>query len=386
MTARPQAFRIAVSDADIDDLLYRLDHARYPQQIPGSGWSYGTDRQYLSALMHYWRHEFDWRKQEARLNSFAQFTVDIDGLAMHFIHQRSHHDNATPLMITHGWPGSVVEFSGVIDRLTTPEKYGGSAEDAFHVVCPSLCGYAWSAAAEAPGMNTREIAKRQIKLMALLGYDQYLAQGGDWGAMVTRHIAELDTRHCVGFHLNMILCSPPAVENPDALITPAEQQALQQSKTFNKDGMAYYRIQASRPLTLAYGLQDSPVGLAAWITEKFYAWSDCHGLIDNAISKDDLLTNIALYWFSQSIASSVRLYCEETRHRVNPAPSPLPMGAAVYPKEMMQPVRKWVEAELNVVHWFQAEAGGHFAALEQPDIFSRDLRQFKHSLREQGYL
>lgn len=373
-------FHIAVPDSEVKDLHYRLDHTRWPDQLNDDDWSYGTELSYLRELVKYWRNEFDWRQQETLLNSFDQFTVDIDGLRTHFIHQRSPHADATPLIINHGWPGSIVEFLDLIPRLIEPEKFGGRVEDAFHVVAPSLPGYGFSDAARSPGMNTRAIARRHQTLMAVLGYDSYVAQGGDWGSMVTRHLAETDSEHCRAIHLNLVVALPEDDKNPMQGVSEEEQAFLAEDSRFRKDEMAYFKIQATKPQTLGYALQDSPVGLCAWLTEKFRTWTDCDGEIRNAISWDTLLTNISLYWFSNSITSSVRLYREHMQHPEPQNKISVPTGAAVYRRELVRPPRAWVEASYNLIHWHQAERGGHFAAMEQPQAFAEDLWRFKQAL------
>lgn len=373
-------FTIAISDAAIADLHRRLDQARWPDQLNDSDWSYGTDLDYLKALVDYWRRDFDWRAQEARLNGFDHYQVAFDGLNTHFIHQRSPHKNATPLLLNHGWPGSIVEFLEVIPRLTEPDKFGGRAEDAFHVVSPSLPGYGFSEAAHEPGMNTRAIAKRHVALMELLGYDSYFCQGGDWGAMITRQVADLDPQHCRAIHLNMVLAGPPEQGDAMAGVSEAEQRRLDEDANFARHGMGYFKIQATRPQTLGYALQDSAVGLCAWLTEKFRSWTDCEGEIRNAVSWDILLTNIALYWFTDSITSSTRLYLEHSRRPDDVGFIGVPTGAALYPGELVRPPKAWVAANYNLVHWFEAERGGHFAALEQPAVFAEDLWRFRQAV------
>ena len=377
-------FRVAIPDTAITDLQQRLDGARWPDQVNTADWAYGTDIHYLRELVAYWRHDFDWRAQEEALNCFDQYTLTFDQLSTHFIHQRSPHDHATPLLINHGWPGSIVEFLDVIPRLTEPEKYGGSAEDAFHVVAPSLPGYGFSEAAREPGMNTRAIAQRHSRLMALLGYDSYLCQGGDWGAMITRQLADLDSAHCKAVHFNMLLAPMPEGDNPMAGVTEIETRRLQEDAAFAKDGMGYFKLQATRPQSLGYGLNDSPLGLCAWLTEKFHAWTDNDGDLRSAVSWDRLLTNISFYWFTQSITSSARLYYEHRRHRDTVSRIDVPTGAAIYPGELLRPPRAWAEQAYNLVHWFEADKGGHFAALEQPEVFSADLWRYMHTLRDRG--
>ncbi len=375
-------FRVQVSDEAIADLKQRLDNARWPDQVNDGDWSYGTELNYLQELVAYWRQDFDWRAQEARLNRFDQFLLTVDGLDLHFIHQRSPHADATPLIITHGWPGCIAEFVALIPRLTEPDKFGGRAEDACHVVCPSLPGFAWSQAATEPGMGTRAIAERQVKLMAALGYQHYVAQGGDWGAMVSRHMADLDPEHCSALHLNMVLALPPeGVDDPMAAASDDEKARFANSQRFLKEGMGYYKIQATRPQTLGYALQDSPLGLCAWLTEKYRAWTDCDGEIRNALSWDQLLTIVSLYWYSNSITSSLRIYCEESRHGQPLKHIATPTGAVIYPRELVQPPRSWIAASYNLQHYRRQPRGGHFAALEQPALFAEDLWQFLRALR-----
>jgi len=380
-------FRVHVGDDQIADLRRRIAATRWPDEVNDDDWSYGARLTWVRRLADYWAGEFDWRAAEAAINRFDQYLVEIDGLDLHCIHQRSPHRDALPLVITHGWPGSVVEFLDVIDRLTRPEQYGGRAEDAFHVVCPSLPGYAWSQAASGPGMHTRRIAERHARLMQLLGYDRYMAQGGDWGAIVSSHLADLDAGHCVALHSNMLFATPPdGIDDPMALVTDDERGAMARDQDFSSHGLGYYRIQATRPQTLGYGLNDSPVGLAAWIGEKFHGWTDCGGEVERAVSLDRLLTNIAVYWFTGTITSSMRLYYEESRGRVAPGRIEVPTGGAIYPYELLHTPRAWLERAYNLVYLSHPEKGGHFAAMEQPEQFCRDLWAFRQVLRERGLL
>lgn len=382
LSLRP--FHAHVPDDAIRDLHDRLDASRWPDDLDlgaDERWSFGIPKDYLRALVDYWRNGFDWRAAEARLNRFEQFIAPIDGLDVHFIHQRSPHHDATPLLLVHGWPGSVVEFLEVIPRLTEPEKFGGRASDAFHVVCPSLPGYGFSAAPRERGMTPRRIAERHAALMSLLGYERFVAQGGDWGAVIGRYLPDICADRLAGLHFNLAIPRPPEdVEDPLALVTPEERALL---AAWDSDEWAltgYYHIQGTKPQTLAYGLADSPVGLAAWIAEKFHGWTHNSGDIRDAVSWDDLLTNIALYWFTGTIGSSIRLYREHfdvLRQGILPAPRcAVPTGLAIYPHEIWRQPRAWAEREYNLVHWYEAPRGGHFAALEQPDLFTRDLWAF----------
>ncbi|UCE87332.1 MAG: epoxide hydrolase [Deltaproteobacteria bacterium] len=380
-----ERFRIEVPDAVLEDLQERLARTRFPDQIEGSGWGYGTDRAYLEELCHYWREKFDWRAQEAALNRFEHFRTDIEGRAVHFIHARSRHDDALPLVITHGWPGSVFEFHKIIGPLCDPEAHGGSAADAFHVVCPSMPGYGWSDPPREPGFDVQRVAEVVAKLMARLGYARYGAQGGDWGAIVTTLLGRIDPQHVCGIHLNMVVAGPPpGVANPAEGLAPHELEALASMGEFQKNETGYQQIQGTKPQTLGYALNDSPAGLAAWIVEKFRTWSDCDGDVERCFTKDELLTNIMIYWVTQSITASTRLYCETMRAgRFGPADGrvEVPTAGAIFPKEIIRPPRAWAERAFDIRRWTRFEAGGHFAALEQPEALVEDLRAFYRDLR-----
>jgi pimeloyl-ACP methyl ester carboxylesterase len=377
-------FEIRVPDAVLDDLRERLARTRFPDQIPGSGWDYGTDTAYLKELCAYWRDKFDWRAQEARLNRFPQFTTGIDGQPLHFIHRRSPVEGALPLLLTHGWPGSVMEFSKIIDALADPEAHGGRAEDAFHVVCPSLPGYAWSGPTRERGWDARRVAEAWAALMAKLGHARYGAQGGDWGALVTTQLALVDAPHLCGIHLNMVVAGPPGdAANPLEGLAPEEAQGLADMAQFQKQETGYQQIQGTKPQTLGVGLNDSPAGLAAWIVEKFRTWSDCGGDVESRFSRDELLTNITIYWVTQTINSSTRLYYETMksgRWGLSDYVS-VPTGCAIFPREIIRPPRRWAEAYYNVVHWKRYDRGGHFAALEEPALLLEDVRSFFRPLR-----
>ena len=382
-------FRFTVSDADIADLHARLDLTRWPDEVNDEQWSYGVSLPYLRELIAWWRHEFDWRAAEARLNALPQYRVAIDGLDLHFIHARSPHPDAMPLIITHGWPGSIVEMLEVIPRLTHPERFGGDPAHAFHVVAPSLQGYGGSPPAMEAGMTPQRIAERHVQLMALLGYERYFAQGGDWGSLVTNLTAALDPDHCVAMHLNLVVPVPPrGVDDPMALVQEHERDWLTAAQHHAAEGTGYYQIQRTRAQTLAYALADSPTGWCAWVTEKFHAWSDCerdgHRDVRNAVSWDTLLTNISLYWFTGTIASSIRLYREqalsEAAGQARAGRVTVPTGVAIYPGEIFRSPRAWVERQYSLAHWYEAPKGGHFAAMEQPQIFAEDLWRFRQSI------
>jgi microsomal epoxide hydrolase len=380
-----QPFQIQIPDAVLDDLRERLARTRFPDEVNDDDWSYGTSLAYLRQLCDYWERKFDWREQEGALNRFDQFTTEIDGLRIHFIHQRSKQPNALPICITHGWPGSIVEFTKIIGPLTDPIAHGGRAEDAFHVVCPSMPGYGFSQAASEPGMDVKRVAEIESKLMARLGYDRYGTQGGDWGAIVSALMGLVDPQHCAGIHMNMVVAGPPeGADNPAEGLSPKELEALVDMGKFQEQETGYQRIQGTKPQTLGYGLNDSPAGMAAWIVEKFRTWSDCDGDVESRFSKDELLTNITLYWATQTIGSSVRLYCETMRAgRFGPTSERIevPTGAAIFPKEIYRPPRKWAEARYNLQHWTEMPSGGHFAALEEPAALVEDVRAFFRKVR-----
>jgi microsomal epoxide hydrolase len=374
-------FRVEVSDAEIDDLRHRLRNTRWPDQIPGSGWGYGTDLEYLRDLCATWESTFDWRAQEARFNRWPHHRTVIDGHPVHFIHARSPEPDALPLLVTHGWPGSVAEFLDVVEPLRDPRAHGGDPRDAFHVVCPSIPGYGWSGPTQEPGWDVRRVASAWTQLMARLGYDRYGAQGGDWGSMISSQVGHLDPDHVVGVHLNMVLAFPPADGGGE--LTEQEQQDLADLNTFLAEGTAYQQVHGKNPQTLGYGLTDSPAGLAGWIVEKFHAWTDHDGDLEDAIDREHILTNLSVYWFTRTINSSVRLYCESLRagrfppfDRVD-----VPVGCAIFPKEIIRAPRAWAEAAYNVQRWTRFDRGGHFAALEEPDLLVDDVRAFFRELR-----
>ena len=380
-------FKIRVPDDVLRDVRERLARTRFPDAIEESGWSYGTDLGYLKALVAYWRDTFDWRAQERRLNQFDQFKTNIDGLDVHFIHQRSAQSNAMPLVLLHGWPGSFVEFTKIIGPLTDPVAHGGRAEDAFHVVALSLPGFGFSDKPREPGFNPERMAAVASKLMARLGYTRYGAQGGDWGAILGRFIALDDASHVAGLHLNFCIAGapPPGVSDPNAGVPAAELDRMRARDAYMASERGYSQIQSTKPQTLGYALNDSPAGLAAWIVEKFRAWCDCDGDIEKKFTKDELLTNVMIYWATATATSSARIYYES---RVagsvagqNTARVQVPTACALFPKEISVPPRRWVEARYNLTRWTEMPRGGHFAALEEPGLLVEDVRAFFRDLR-----
>jgi pimeloyl-ACP methyl ester carboxylesterase len=381
MTEDIERFQIRVDDWVLDDLRSRLAHTRFPDQIDDTGWEYGIPTDYVRELVEYWRDQYDWRAQEARLNEFEQFRARVDGQSIHFIHARSNHADAFPLLIVHGWPGSVVEFLDVIPRLTHPEVHGGGAADAFHVVAPSLPGYGFSEPTRTRGWDPRRIAHAFIELMRRLGYARFGAQGGDWGAQVTTRIGALDPQHCAAIHLNMPMAS--RTRDPGTL-TEEDKADLAAMELFQREESGYAQEQGTKPQTLGVALNDSPAGLLAWIVEKFNTWSDCDGDPERSYTRDQLITNVMVYWVTQTITSSARLYWE-MRHAAASGEVPefvgVPTGVARYPKEVLPFPRSWVERHYNVTHWAVMPRGGHFAAMEQPALFVEDLRNFFRTVR-----
>lgn len=371
-------FRIAIPDADLADLRERLHRTRWPERECVDDWSQGIPLDYTRELAAYWADVYDWRAREQALNRFDQFTTEIDGLPIHFIHQRSPHDDAFPLVITHGWPGSIVEFHKVIEPLTDPTRYGGRAEDAFHVVCPALPGYGFSGKPAETGWGIEKVAAAWETLMTRLGYDRYGAQGGDWGAAVTTSIG-INGGHCAAIHLNMPLGQPAKLDNP----TAAEQEALAAAAHYDTWDSGYSKQQSTRPQTLGYGLTDSPVGQLAWIVEKFWAWTDCDGHPENALTRDEMLDNVMLYWLTGSAASSARMYWQSFRRSsmLKDGRVELPTGVASFPKEILRAPRSWCESRYHITHWTDMPRGGHFAAFEQPDLFVDDVRTFFATVR-----
>ena len=380
-------FQISISDDDLQDLQLRLSRTRLPDQLNNITWEYGTDLNYMRELIGYWQDGFDWREQERQLNQFDQFKTVVDDLNMHFIHQRSNNPDAIPLMIVHGWPGSVSEFSKIIGPLTDPLAYGGDISDSFHVIAPSLPGFGFSGIPDETGYSPERIALLLAELMEKIGYERYAIAGGDWGAIINRHLANHYPDRLIGLHSNMMLAGPPAGSEQRANVTEEEDEARAARQGYMQNEVAYQQIQGTKPQTLGYGLNDSPAGVAAWIVEKFHGWTDmpqgADGYLDNYFTKDELLTNIAIYWFTNTITSSTRIYLE---NRNTPAIKPMefinvPTGAAIFPAEIFITPRSWAEASYDLRHWAVMEEGGHFAALEQPELYLNDLREFFRLLR-----
>jgi epoxide hydrolase len=379
MPLEPTPFRIAVEDRVLDDLKSRLRNTRWPEAELVDDWSQGIPLKWTRDICRYWAEDYDWRSREARLNRFAQYKAGIDGLGVHFIHVRSPHPNAMPLIITHGWPGSIVEFSKVIAPLVDPVAHGGDAADAFHVVCPSLPGFGFSDKPPVKGFGVERIASCWASLMSQLGYERYAAQGGDWGSGVTTALGAQDPAHCLGIHITLAMGARPIVDGEP---TAEEARALKGIKHYRDWDSGYSKQQSTRPQTVGYALTDSPSGQAAWILEKFWAWTDCDGDPLNILGRDELLDNVMIYWVTETAASSARLYWESFGRARKHAKVTVPTGVAVFPKEIVPPVRRWMaESYPNIRHWSEMPKGGHFAAFEQPELFVQEVRSFFRTLR-----
>ncbi|MDA0821110.1 MAG: epoxide hydrolase [Proteobacteria bacterium] len=372
-------FRIEIAESQLDDLRLRLKMTRWPERATTDDWSQGIPLSYVQDIAEYWLEKYDWRRCERWLNNLPQFTTEIDGLDFHFLHIRSPHAHAQPLVLTHGWPGSILEFAKVIGPLSDPSAHGGDPADAFHVVCPTLPGFGFSGKPSKPGWGVERIGRAWGQLMARLGYDRYVAQGGDWGAVVTSCIGISETKHCAGIHINMPIVSPS-----DAMLqnlTEFEKACLAGGQYYWDSGSGYSKQQSTRPQTIGYGLVDSPVAQAAWIIEKFWDWTDSDGHPENVLTRDELLDNVMLYWLPGAGASSARLYWESlsilTQQQVEIT---LPTGASIFPHEIFRSSKRWIEERYkNLVHYNVLDKGGHFAAFEQPESFVQELRTcFRH--------
>jgi pimeloyl-ACP methyl ester carboxylesterase len=368
-------FRIDVPDSELRELRERLRRTRWPERETVADWSQGVPLDYVRELCRYWADEYDWRATEARLNALPQFRTEIDGLGIHFLHVRSPRPDALPLVLTHGWPGSIVEFSKVIEPLS----------DAFHVVCPSLPGYGFSDKPAEPGWGVERIAAAWARLMARLGYERYGAAGSDWGTSISANIGRQDAEHVAGIHLIPPLAPPDPATFDD--LTDAEQRALDSLEHSRQWDSGYSEEHATRPQTVGYGLVDSPAALCAWIAEKFWAWTDWDDHLEDVVSRDELLDNLMLYWLPGTGASSARLYWESMRQVSEIITQSVgdtiavPTGCSIFPKELQRPSRRWAERRFtDIRHWNELDRGGHFAALEQPELFVGELRAFFGSL------
>jgi microsomal epoxide hydrolase len=379
----PTPFTLHVPEAVLVDLRERLARVRWPDEAPGSGWTHGTSLAYVQELVAYWRERYDWRAHEARLNRWRQFTVPLGGVDLHFVHEPGVGPAPLPLLLSHGWPGSIVEFERIIPMLTDPARFGGDPADAFTVVAPSLPGYTLSFRPGQPRLGVVEMADLFATLMTdVLGYRRFAAQGGDWGAFITSCLGAAYPDRLAGIHVNLLAVrrdqTPPAAPSED------EARYLAELAHWMREETGYMQIQGTRPQTLAYGLTDSPVGLAAWIVEKFRAWSDCGGDVERRFSKDVLLTNVMLYWVTGAIGSSFWPYYARAHGRwpiSEQRPVKVPTAYASFPREILHPPRAWAERVYDIRRWTVMPAGGHFAALEEPEALAADVRAFFRGLR-----
>jgi pimeloyl-ACP methyl ester carboxylesterase len=379
----PRPFTLRVPDETLDDLRARLDRARWPDEAPGSGWTHGASLAYVKELVAYWRERYDWRVHEARLNRWHQFTAPVGGIDIHFIHEPGVGPAPLPLLLSHGWPGSIVEFERIIPMLTDPARFGADPADAFTVVAPSLPGYTFSFQPGQPRFGVVEIADLFATLMTdVLGYGRFAAQGGDWGAFIASCLGAAYPERLVGIHVNLLAVRRD--QTPPAAPTDEEKQYLEELAHWMREETGYLQIQGTKPQTLAYGLTDSPVGLAAWIVEKFRTWSDCGGDVERRFSKDVLLTNVMLYWVTGAIGSSFWPYYARA-HSAWPIserrPVRVPTAYASFPREILHPPRAWAERMYDIRRWTAMPAGGHFAALEEPEALAADVRAFFRPLR-----
>jgi len=380
-----QPYKIEIPDSVLDDLKSRLERTRWPDELPGTGWDYGSNLDYVKELVEYWRTKFDWHAQEKLINSFSHFKSKVDGLNIHFIHEKGKGPNPMPLVITHGWPGTFFEMYKVIPMLSDPASHGGDPADAFDVVAPSMPGYGFSDATDKRGLSVLSIGDLWAKLMSEnLGYQKFAAQGGDWGARVTAKLGLSHGDKVIGIHTTST-SSPTPYQGPGTReLSEAENAMLAQRVQWLADEGGYSHIQATKPQTLSYGLNDSPAGLAAWIVEKYRTWSDCGGDVESRFTKDELLTTITIYWVTQSINSSARLYYESFFQAWDLAKDEkiqVPVAIASFPRENSVPLREWAERSFNIQQWTDMPSGGHFAALEEPDRLVEDIRKFFRGLR-----
>ena len=378
-----ETFKIQISDKTLDDLSFRLSNTKWPNQLKDSDWERGTKKDYMMSLVSYWRSNYNWRTQENNLNSYAQFKSNVEGIDIHFFYEKGKGPNPLPIILTHGWPDSFVRYQKIISLLTDPASFGGNTNDSFDVIIPSLPGFGFSSIPEYSGYNNSRVADLWAKLMTeKLGYTKFAAAGGDIGSGVTRYLALNYSDLLVGIHLTDIGIIRDILTSTNE--NSLSSQELQYKKTVQQwiaqEG-GYMSIQSTKPLTLAYGLSDSPVGLAAWIIEKFHSWSDCKGNLENKYSMDELLTNIMIYWLTNTIGSSTRIYYENT-HSLPPMKEiKVPIGLALFPEDILLPPKEWVEKNLDIIHWTEMPRGGHFAAMEEPLLFVEDVRKFYRTFR-----
>ncbi len=377
-----EKFQINISDEALEDLKIRLNNIRWPQQIANVGWDRGVPKDYLQSLISYWNNHYEWRKQEAALNQYNQCTCAIDGINIHFFHIQSKNPNAIPLILTHGWPDSFLRYTKIIPFLSNPEKYGGKAEDAFNVVIPSLPGFGFSSAANKEGVNNAYVADLWAKLMTEeLGYLKFAAAGGDIGSGITRYLAAKYPERLIGIHLTDTGIIRDLLQPTDEKLSDVEKSYGSNARSWIAKEGAYMSIQSTKPHTLSFGLSDSPIAVAAWIIEKLYAWSDCRGNIENVYSKDEIITQVMIYWLTNTLSSSIQYYYENSHSLPPLGKIDVPTGIAIFPKDILTPPQAWVKKNFNIVHWTEMVRGGHFTAMEAPELFAEDLIIFFRPLR-----
>lgn len=375
MSIKP--FHIQVSDEALDDLKCRLEHVRWPDQLEGSTWERGTDINYLQSLVSYWREQFDWRAQETELNRFSQFRCNVDGIDIHFVHERGNGPSPIPIILTHGWPDSYIRYQKIIPLLTDPAHHGGDPEDSFDVIVPSLPGFGFSSRPKHSGVNNYRVSELWAKLMTeKLGYSKFAAAGGDVGSGVTRYLALNHPELLMGIHLTDIGIIRDLMISQNEELSEEELNYKKSAPLWISNEGGYMSIQSTKPQTLSYGLSDSPVGLAAWIIEKFRAWSDCNGDLQQRFSEDELLTNIMIYWVTNSIGSSSRIYYENMHSLPSMGRIEVPTGIALFPADILLPPKEWAERNLNITRWTTMPSGGHFTAMEEPELLAEEIRAF----------
>lgn len=386
MAVSIEPYRIDVPQVDLDDLHARLARTRWPDQLPDAGWDLGTELHWLQELCRYWQNEYDWRIHEARFNRYPQGMARVQGERLHYLHVRSPHPDAVPMVMTHGWGGSILEFLDVIDRLVDPPGAGGAAADAFHLVIPSMPGFGFSGPTRQRGFHIHRVADAIADLMEELGYERYIAQGGDWGSLMTRWLGEAYPDRLLGAHFTQLFAFPSEGEDPNEGVTDEDRVKMAPGAERAATGTGYLAIQTTRPQSLAYAQTDSPAGFAGWLLEKFHAWVDHDGDVYQVLSRDQLLTNVMLYWLPNSINASARIYYESGAAGVH-ATDPwtgrvdVPTGYTAYPRELMYTPRAWAERRYKIVYWAEQPRGGHFAAFEQPEAFAKDLQAFGRVIR-----
>lgn len=381
-----ERYHIHVPDEILDDLKYRLHHIRWPDQLEDSGWERGTELGYLKSLVSYWRDHYDWRAQEAELNRLSQFCCTIAGIDVHFVHELGKGPNPLPLILTHGWPDSYLRYRKIIPLLTDPASHGGNPEDSFDVIIPSLPGFGFSSRPKHSGVNNYRVSEMWAELMTKeLGYNKFAAAGGDLGSGVTRYLASNHPELLFGIHLTDIGIIRNLMNSPDeALLSEEERRYRQNASEWIAQEGGYMSIQSTRPQTLAYGLSDSPAGLAGWIIDKFRSWSDCNGNLEQRFSKDELITHIMMYWVTNTVGSTAHMYYDNSHSLPPLGYIGVPTGIALFAGDVLLPPKEWAMRNLNVTRWTTMPRGGHFTAMEEPELFAQDVREFFKAFRMNG--